>query len=77
MGKSNSKNYKNTGDAQVDVLNKLEVHEEYHQENDTKLTLILIAVCVILALMVYQLYQRHAKKQAMKIARSVASLQQV
>ena len=56
MGKSNSKNYKNTGDAQVDVLNKLEVHEEYHQQNDTKLTLTLIAVCVILALMVYQLY---------------------
>ena len=77
MGKSNSKTFKNTGDAQVDVLNKLEVHEEYHQDHDVKILLILVAVYIMLAIMLYQLYKRHASTQTLKIAKSVAALQQV
>ena len=58
-------------------MNQLEVHEEYHAQHDLKITILLVIVCIQLAITLYQLYKVHAKRQAIKAAKSVANLQQV
>ena len=76
MGKSNSKHFKNTGDAQVDVLNKLEIHEDYHSENSIKITVIMIIVVLLLVIVLYELYRKHTRRRSLKVAKSVVALQQ-
>ena len=77
MGAKRSKSYKNTGDSQVDIVNKLELHEDYHEEHNIKITLILIVVTLLLVVTLYELYRRHSRAQTMRVAKSVAALQQV
>ena len=77
MGKSSSKHYKNTGDAQVDVLNKLEVHEDFHTENNIKVTVIMITVLILLVIVLYQAYRKYTRGQTLRMARSIVALQQV
>ena len=77
MGKSNSKSFKNTGDAQVDIVNKLEVHEDYHVDNSIKINIILIVVILLLIVALYQWYRKHTRAQVMRVAKSVMTLQQV
>lgn len=70
MGKSNSKTSQNSGDPQVNIQNQLEVHEEYHQVHEMKLTIILCVVVVQLAVTLYKMYKRYSRAQALKIAKS-------
>lgn len=75
MGNNKSKTTQNSGDPQVQILNELAIHEEYHADHDFKLNVILALVGLQLAVMFYQLYKIHTKKQAMKAAKSVANIQ--
>lgn len=77
MGKTYSKNTQNSGDPQVNIQNSLNVHSEWHEEHDFKLTVILCAVCAHLALALFVQYKRYSRAQAMKVAKSVANLQNV
>lgn len=77
MGKPQSKVSQNTGDPQVQVLNQLELHEEYHASHDMKLTIILVVVCAQLAIAIYRMYQKHSKKQAVKAAKSIANIKNI
>lgn len=74
MGTTESKNTENKGDPQVQVLNRLEVHESLHQKNDIKLNIILILVVLQLLIMFYRMYKEHSRKQALKAAKSVSAL---
>lgn len=74
MGTTESKNTENKGDPQVQVLNRLEVHESLHQKNDIKLNIILILVVLQLLIMFYRMYKEHSRKQALKTAKSVSAL---
>lgn len=77
MGKPYSKTTQNTGDPQVNVQNQLEVHEEYHQVHELKLTIILCLVAIQLAIGLYQIYKRHNRAQTLKLAKSMANIAQV
>lgn len=74
MGKPNSKIAQNTGDPQVNILNHLELHEEFHQAHELKLTIILCVVIIQLVLTMYKMYRKYNRVQTLKIARSVANL---
>lgn len=75
MGNNKSKTALNSGDPQVQILNELAIHEEYHADHEFKLNIILALVGLQLAVMFYQLYKLHTKRQAMKAARSIANMQ--
>lgn len=77
MGKTWSKSSQNSGDPQVNIQNSLNVHEEWHEDHDFKLTVILCVVCAQLALALIHLYKQHTRAQAIKVAKSVATLQNV
>lgn len=74
MGTTESKDTHVTGDPQVQVLNKLEVHENMHIEHDRKITIILVIVTVQLIITVYRLYKEHTRTQAIKAAKSLADI---
>lgn len=74
MGKTYSKSVSNAGDPQVFVENKLNIHEEYHQEHELKLMIILCLVAAQLMITLYQIYKRHSRAQAIKLARSEANI---
>lgn len=44
MGKPQSKTVSQSGDAQVNVLNALDIHTEWHVGHDTKLNILLVIV---------------------------------
>lgn len=77
MGKSNSKTSQNSGDPQVNIQNQLEVHEEYHQVHELKLTIILCVVLIQLVVTLYKMCKRYSRTQALKIAKSVVNLSPV
>lgn len=74
MGNNKSKSPQNSGDPQVQILNQLELHEEYHVQNEIKLNIILALVTVQIVITVYKLYKEHARKQAIKAVKSIADL---
>lgn len=74
MGKSNWKSAANTGDPQVNVLNQLQVHEEYHADHDLKLRLILIVASIQLLVTFIQLWKKYHQAQTLKIKKSIADL---
>lgn len=75
MGKTNSKPVNNSGDPQFLIQNQLETHAEMHESHDLKLTVIMVIVCLQLAITVYVMYKKHSRREALKVAKSVASLQ--
>lgn len=77
MGKPNSKQVQNSGDPQVNILNKLDIHDSLHESHEIKLLLILLVVCVQLVITIYQLFKRHSRAQTLKLAKSIANLQTV
>lgn len=77
MGTTESKETQVTGDPQVQVLNRLEVHEEIHAQHEMKLNIIIIIVAIQLLITVYKAYKEHTRSQALKAAKSVADLTNV
>ena len=77
MGSTKSKTSQISGDPQVQILNYLETSSEAHVDHDVKLTVILVLVALQLALHIFQLYKRYTRTQALKAARSVASVRHV
>ena len=77
MGKSASKNIQSSGDTNVQIINSLENHSQFHEDHDIKLWIILALVVFLVLTKVYQILRDHNKKQTLKLARSVATLQQV
>lgn len=74
MGTEQSKESNNSGDPQVQVLNRLEIHEEQHKQHEFKLTIILVIVSVQLLITVYKLYKEHTRAQALKAAKTISDL---
>lgn len=77
MGTSQSKETEVTGDSQVQVINKLEVHEGLHQQHEMKLTVILIIVSIHFVITIYKLYKEHTRSLAFKAAKSIADLEKI
>ena len=77
MGSTKSKTSAVTGDPQVQVLNHLEVNEEHHAQHDVKITILLIMVAAQLLLTVFKCYKCHVRSQALKAARSIATIQNI
>lgn len=75
MGKSNSKTVENSGDPQVIILNQLEAHAEMHVSHEQKLIVIMIVVILQFAMTLYVIYRKHTRKEALKAAKSMATLQ--
>lgn len=75
MGNIKSKTSHNSGDPQVQILNSLDVHEEYHAQHDFKINVLLAIVCFHLAITLYRTYKENTKKQALKAAKSIANIE--
>lgn len=73
MGLNKSK-VQNTGDPQVQILNQLQLHEEYHSDHDIKLNIIIVLVSIQLIITLYRIYNENAKKRALKAAKSIANI---
>lgn len=76
MGLNKSK-VQNTGDPQVQILNQLQLHEEYHSDHDMKLNIIIVVVCIQLIITLCRIYNENAKKRALKAAKSIANIANV
>ena len=63
-----------SGDPQVQILNKLVIHEEIQTQHELKLNIILALVAIQLIITLYRLYKEHSRKQALKAAKSVADI---
>lgn len=74
MGTTESKSEDFTGDAQVQVVNRLDAHTDEHEAHEFLLCAILTVVCVKLAITLYQLYVKREKRNALRAARAVAPL---
>lgn len=77
MGKTQSKNSENVGDAQVTVIQTQEQHSIDHEAQQLLLWLILVAVLIQLAIKLYETYKQRERKIALKAARSVAAMNEV
>lgn len=75
--KDQSQDVKQIGDQQVTVIENQEVHTEYHSQHEWKLTVIMIAVLILLALKLLKIAWNFCRKEALKTARSIATIQQV
>lgn len=76
MGKGASKS-SNEGDANVQITNLLENHQQFHEENALKLWLILVMVGIQTVIMVYNIIKKNTRKNALKAAKSIAVLEKV
>lgn len=61
MGKTKSKAITQSGGAQVNILNQLAVHSEWHEEHEVKLTVIIMLVTLQLLITLWVLYKNHTK----------------
>lgn len=77
MGKKQSKVLQTTGDPQVQILNQLEVNTDQHNDQENKLSIILILVAINLALSLYKIYKEHSRRQALKAAKTAADLREI
>ena len=77
MTKTVSKHNTNTGDAQINVINHLESHAELLETHDIKLWTILVVVIILLILTLKKRYDDHDRKRQLKLAKSIASIQNI
>ena len=77
MGKTQSKSVKTSGDPQVNVLNALDFHSEWHEGHNYKLDIILAITLTHMLISMWTIYKSHARKQAIKAAKSVAELRTI
>lgn len=77
MGKPQSKQNSVTGDPQVAIINHLEEHSSYHEQNQ----LLLVVAIALLALSTGYILLKHLnqwhRKEAMRAARSLAHVNDV
>lgn len=77
MGTTETKEAKNSGDPQVQILNQLNSHEERHAEHEVKLNIIIVIVMLQLLITIYRIYKKNARVQALKAAKSVADISRI
>ena len=77
MGKSSSKSLKNTGDAQIEIVNSLEEHTAYATENNVLLWVICVVVILLLLAELEARHKRSKQKQALQTAKSIVALTDV
>ena len=77
MGKSSSKTLKNSGDAQIEIVNSLEEHTAYATENNVLLWVICVIVVLLLLTELEARYKRSKQKQALQTAKSIVALTEI
>lgn len=66
------------GDLNVNIVNTQEQHTNLHLDHEQKLWLITVIVIIQLALTIYKLITKRARKRAVKsVSRSMANLAEV
>lgn len=64
MGKSQSKDVKNSGDPQVNIINTLESHEELHYDHELKLWILLAINVLQITWTILKYFQKRVQKKA-------------
>lgn len=72
MGNTKSKTSQNTGDhPQVQILDQLKVHEEYHSLHEMKLNIILVILLIQIVITIVRIFKEQSKKHALRVAKSI------
>lgn len=74
MGHTESKTADNSGDANVQIVNRLDAHTDAFETHQFILWVILALVALQLTITLYQLYVKREKRNALKAAHTVAQL---